>query len=252
MFEQSLIVDAVSRRNPWSFAASITVQSLLVAAALVVPLLHVAKLDTKQPDVWFLPRTLKPQEQVKPVATREQSSTSTAVLRVDRVFRPFQWPSKIPDHVATGPDLPGAPEIAIGTSGNGGPVVDIGVGLPGPVVASVLLVPPPEPKPHVQKPAAPVAPLQVGTGVQSAKLVFGPRPAYPPLAKQARISGTVHLAAHIAADGHIQGLQVISGHPMLVQAALDAVRQWNYKPTLLNGEPVEVLTEIMVNFTLNP
>jgi protein TonB len=71
------------------------------------------------------------------------------------------------------------------------------------------------------------------------------------LAKQARISGSVHLAARISTDGHIEDLRVVGGHPMLVQAALDAVRQWVYKPTLLNGVPVEVLTDIMVNFTLN-
>jgi protein TonB len=74
---------------------------------------------------------------------------------------------------------------------------------------------------------------------------------YPPLARQARIAGAVHLAALISADGRIRNLQVISGHPMLTQAALQAVSEWTYKPTLLNGEPVEVLTEITVNFTLN-
>ena len=74
---------------------------------------------------------------------------------------------------------------------------------------------------------------------------------YPPLAKQARISGVVHLNAVIAKDGTIQDLKVISGHPLLIQAAMDAVRQWVYAPTLLNGEPVEVVTQIDVNFTLS-
>jgi protein TonB len=78
-----------------------------------------------------------------------------------------------------------------------------------------------------------------------------PRPAYPPLAKQARIQGTVRFTAIIAANGSIQSLQVISGHPLLVPSAMEAVKQWVYQPTLLNGEPVEVVTQIDVNFTLS-
>ena len=69
-----------------------------------------------------------------------------------------------------------------------------------------------------------------------------PRPIYPPLAKQARIQGVVRLNAIIGKDGTIQNLTVASGHPLLVPAALEAVKQWVYKPTLLNGEPVEVVT----------
>jgi protein TonB len=76
-------------------------------------------------------------------------------------------------------------------------------------------------------------------------------PVYPPLARQTRISGTVRLHALIAKDGTVQQLEVMSGHPLLVQAALDAVKQWRYRPTLLNGEPVEVDTTIDVIFTLN-
>jgi protein TonB len=87
--------------------------------------------------------------------------------------------------------------------------------------------------------------------VQSAKLVRQPRPNYPPLAKQARISGVVKLSAVIGKDGTIRELQTISGHPLLVPAALEAVKQWVYQPTLLNGEPVEVQTQIDVNFTLS-
>ena len=78
-----------------------------------------------------------------------------------------------------------------------------------------------------------------------------PKPLYPPLAKQARISGTVRFTAIIGKDGTIQNLTLVSGHPLLVQSTQDAVRQWRYKPTMLNGEPVEVVTQIDVNFTLN-
>jgi protein TonB len=77
------------------------------------------------------------------------------------------------------------------------------------------------------------------------------QPSYPPLARQTRISGTVRLHAIISKAGTVQQLEVMSGHPLLVQAALDAVRQWKYRPTTLNGEPVEVDTTIDVIFSLN-
>ena len=86
--------------------------------------------------------------------------------------------------------------------------------------------------------------------MQAANLITQVRPVYPPLAKQARISGTVELSAIIGKDGRVQDLKVVRGHPLLVQAALDAVKNWVYRPTLLNGEPVEVSTTIDVNFTL--
>jgi TonB family protein len=92
--------------------------------------------------------------------------------------------------------------------------------------------------------------IRVGGNVQANNLIEQTRPIYPPLAKQARISGTVELAAIIGADGHIVDLQVLQGHPLLAQAALDAVKNWVYKPTLLNGDPIEVATIIDVNFTL--
>jgi TonB family protein len=98
---------------------------------------------------------------------------------------------------------------------------------------------------------APPGSIRVGGNVQQANLVSKITPVYPPLAKQARIQGTVSLYALIGKDGHIEDLSVIQGHPLLVQATLDAVQDWVYKPTLLNGNPVEVLTQIDVNFTLS-
>jgi protein TonB len=85
-----------------------------------------------------------------------------------------------------------------------------------------------------------------------AKLVRKVIPEYPPLAKTARIAGVVHLLGVIAKDGTIQNLQLISGHPLLARAALEAVGKWVYQPTLLNGQPVEVIAPIDVNFTLGP
>jgi TonB family protein len=98
--------------------------------------------------------------------------------------------------------------------------------------------------------AAPPARIRVGGNVQQNLLISQPPAVYPPLAKQARIQGVVKLSATIAKDGTMQHLDVISGHPLLIEAAMEAVRQWVYKPTLLNGQPVEVVTEIDVNFTL--
>lgn len=100
-------------------------------------------------------------------------------------------------------------------------------------------------------PAAPPSLIHIGGNVQSAKLVSQPRPIYPAEAKQARIQGVVKLDAIIGKDGTVQNISVISGHPLLVPAALDAVQNWVYQITLLNGEPVGVETEIDVNFTLS-
>jgi protein TonB len=96
----------------------------------------------------------------------------------------------------------------------------------------------------------PVA-LRVGGNVQAVNLINKITPMYPPLAKQARIQGTVRFNATIAKDGTVKNLEIVSGHPLLAEAAQEAVKQWVYKPTLLNGQPVEVETQIDVNFTLS-
>ena len=92
--------------------------------------------------------------------------------------------------------------------------------------------------------------VRVSQGVTQGLLLRRIQPNYPPLARQARIQGSVLLQAEISKDGSIQNLRLISGHPMLAPAAIDAVKQWKYKPYILNGEPVEVETQITVNFTL--
>jgi TonB family protein len=93
--------------------------------------------------------------------------------------------------------------------------------------------------------------IRVGGNVQAANLIRKVMPVYPPEAKNARIQGTVRFEAILARDGTVQSLQLFSGHPLLVKAARDAVQQWVYKPTLLNGELVEVETTVDVNFTLS-
>jgi protein TonB len=92
--------------------------------------------------------------------------------------------------------------------------------------------------------------VKVSEGVEQAQLVSRIEPQYPVLAKETRTQGTVFLRAIISREGRITSLEVLSGHPLLVREALDAVRQWRYRPTLLNGEPVEVETSITVIFRL--
>ncbi|HYM09304.1 MAG TPA: energy transducer TonB [Bryobacterales bacterium] len=88
--------------------------------------------------------------------------------------------------------------------------------------------------------------------MQRSKQIYAPLPLYPPLARQQRISGIVKLTAIIGKDGTVEHLTAVTGHPLLIPAALEAVSKWRYSPTLLNDEPVEVLTEIDVHFTLSP
>jgi TonB family protein len=106
------------------------------------------------------------------------------------------------------------------------------------------------PAPAAGADATPPSRIRVGGNVQQTKLISQPRPVYPQEAKQAHIQGIVKLNAIVGKDGAIQHLEVISGDPALVPSALDAVKQWVYQTTLLNGQPVEVMTQIDVNYTL--
>jgi TonB family protein len=90
--------------------------------------------------------------------------------------------------------------------------------------------------------------VRVGSEAQAAKLVYQPKPEYPALAKSARVQGAVRLEVVVAKDGTVEKLRVLSGHPMLVEAAEAAVERWRYEPTVLNGNPIEVVTEVDVDF----
>jgi protein TonB len=142
-------------------------------------------------------------------------------------------------------------------SSSGGVVGGVPGGVPGGTAGGVIGgiiggIPSAAPPPAVKEVKA-VTPqrVRVGGNVQQANLIKKVTPTYPPLAKQARISGQVRFTAIIGKDGTIQNLQLVSGHPLLVAAAQEAVKQWIYKPTLLNNEPVEVITQIDVNFSLS-
>jgi protein TonB len=110
--------------------------------------------------------------------------------------------------------------------------------------APVATVSIPNPPPGVTR-------VRIGGNVAAANLIRKVIPVYPPLAKQARIQGTVRFTAIIGTDGNVVSLQLVEGHPLLVEAAQDAVSQWQYQPTLLNGAAVQVITQIDVNFTLS-
>ena len=132
-------------------------------------------------------------------------------------------------------------------------------GVPRWVLGSIAAsVPPPvvEHAPEPLRAAAPVAGptvarIRQGGEVDPAQSIFRPQPVYPSLARSMRVSGVVQLIGVIGTDGHIKELRVLSGHPLLARAALDAVARWIYKPTLLNGTPVEVEAPITVTFRLN-
>jgi periplasmic protein TonB len=104
--------------------------------------------------------------------------------------------------------------------------------------------------PAPKTPAIPEPLRRIGGDVLEARIINRVLPEYPPLARQMRVSGAVQLVGVISRDGQVKSLEVISGHPLLVKAALAAVQQWRYRPTMLNGEPVEVIAPITVNFLL--
>ena len=132
--------------------------------------------------------------------------------------------------------VPGAVEAGTGTSQGG---VPFGFSTNGSL-----------PPPPVTTRAPATKRIHLTSVIEEAKLIFHPSPEYPPLARRARIQGTVLLEAIISKDGTIQDLKAVSGHPLLIQSALDAVSHWRYQPTLLNGNPVEVVTEVQVKFIL--
>jgi TonB family protein len=118
----------------------------------------------------------------------------------------------------------------------------------GMIIPSITTAPPPPP---AGMPMMAPSAIRVGGNVQQMNLISQVQPAYPPEAKAARVQGKVRFDATIGADGHVENLHVVSGPPLLVNSAMEAVRQWVYKPTLLNGQPVKVITQVDVNYTLS-
>jgi protein TonB len=244
MFEQTFVQSQAQTRKPWTVAVSLSLQCLVVGALLLIPLLHPQALLTPKPPQPRVIRTWITQPPPPPQTERPRAAILSApVTRRTLVYVPQNA------HPAASPSvgIPSTDQDSVAWSGPlsttfGGPSFGDTTQLPPRAVAQ------PRTPPVAQN--ATTGPLKISQGVQGAKLLFSPHPAYPPLAKITHTQGIVKLEATIAADGSIRNLRVVSGPPLLIDAAVDAVRQWRYSPTLLNGVAVEVLTEIDVSFTL--
>ena len=242
MFDQTFVNTHAPTRRPWTVVASLTLQTGVVGLVILLPMLHPEILRPKPLEMpIYLPLRAAPQPPPELHAATRAPSSARPVFTGPPVLT---MPATIPAHVSMiADDAPSLPMIG---AVSGGPYV----GIPGAVGLPDRIAPLSE-TPPAAKPAPPAGPMHVSTGVQAARLIFGPKPAYPPLARAARVQGNVRLQAVIGPDGSIRNLQVISGQPLLVNAALAAVQQWRYQPTLLSGNAVEVITEIDVNFTLS-
>ena len=238
MFDDLVVSSANPQRTnkPWTVALSFLIQFGIVFVMILIPLIYTEALP-KQMLTTFLvapPPAAAVQRVVKPIARIIHNGQMTAPTVIPKKVSMIKEEELPPDVGAVGVagGVPGG--VPGGQAGGvlGGIIGGTGAGLP----------PPP-------KAAAPKS-IRVGGNVAQANLIRQVTPVYPPIAKTAHISGTVLLHAIIGKDGTVQDLQYISGPPLLMKNAMDAVRQWRYKPTLLNGEPVDVDTTISVVFTL--
>ncbi len=253
MFEQVFVEDMAKTNKSWTVVVSFIGQCFLIGVAILIPLIYTDTLPRTQLTS-FLVAPPPPPPPPPPPAAAPVKVLKTIPRQVDAGR--LMAPKVIPKEIAMIKEEE-LPPVSGGVGVVGGVPGGVPGGGPGGVIGGIIssvpqAAPPPPPPPVVKEAPKPVAPqrIRVGGNVQQAKLLNQPRPVYPPLAKQARIQGTVRFNAIIGRDGTIQNLQVVSGHPLLVPSALEAVRQWRYQPTLLNGEPVEVVTQIDVNFTL--
>jgi protein TonB len=250
MFDQTF-VDGVGKTNKsWTVALSFGAEFLAIGVMILIPLIWTEVL----PKASLVNMLTAPAPPPPPPPPPPPAPPVVKVHVIPRQFngQTLQAPREIPKQVAMITDdalPPASVSSGVGVPGGipGGSSSGLGGGVgfaPPPAAA------PPPPKVDVVKPK-PVGPQVIGGKVQAAKLINGPKPNYPTIAKSARIQGTVVLQAIIAEDGTVQKLTVLSSaNPLLTPAAIEAVKKWVYQPTLLNGEPVQVITEITVNFTL--
>ncbi len=245
MFDDLVECSPVPKKTnkPWTVALSTIIQVGLLGILVLIPLIYTEALPKTMLTTLLVapppppppppPPAMTPVKIVKPVAR---------LIQAGKLMAPRAIPKQV--NIIKEQELP--PDVAVvGVQGGvpGGVPGGQAGGVLGGIIGGVGSNLPPPPKEAPKR-------IRVGGQVQTAKLVNKVTPVYPALAKQARISGTVRLQAVIAKDGSVVELQVLSGHPLLQQAALDAVRQWRYQPTLLNGEPVEVVTTVDVIFSL--
>lgn len=242
MFERSVFLGDQESRRPWTFSVSLLAQALLVVIALLVPLLS-------KPLMPVLGAALVSLQAPRPPRSAPPSPPQTAVAPTPEVFQgELRQPREIPDDVAM-VDVPreASPDVPFVEGGDPN-------GLSGRVISELIsgipiASPPPPPAPETEVAPEPAA-VRVSSTVQAARILHRVRPAYPEIARRAGIGGVVRLQAVIAADGTIEQLEVIDGHPLLISAAIGAVSQWRYRPVLLAGVAVPVNTQIDVNFKI--
>ncbi len=243
MFEQMLESSPVRRRHtsPWAFVISTTLQVIFVGVLILIPLLYTEAIDLQGfSSTWLAAPPPPPPPPPPPAAAPVRRVRQTSLMDAGKL----RAPREIPREIVILKEEP-IPQDMGGVAGGvpgGVPGGQIG-GVLGGVIGGTGGVVPPPPREAPQR-------IRVSSGVQEAKVLNRVQPSYPPLASRARIQGTVVLEAIIAKDGTVQNLRVVEGHPMLVQAAVQAVQQWRYQPTILNNEPVEVETVINVVFKL--
>jgi protein TonB len=253
MFEQSFVEGVGKTYKATSVFFSFLLQILLIGVAVLVPLIATDTLPRAQLTSFLVAPPPPPPPPPPPAAVAPVKVVKVIPRQFDagRLMAPKAIPKQIAEIKEE--ELPPV-------SGGGGVVGGVPGGVPGGTAGGVIggiigsvptAAPPPPPPVKTAEVKKEVQRIKVGGNVQQANLLRKVTPTYPPLAKQARIQGVVKFTAIIGADGRITNLQLVSGHPLLVTAATEAVKQWMYRPTLLNGEPVEVITQIDVNFTLS-
>jgi len=233
MFDQLVVSSAhgTKTNKPWTVAMSAVVQGVIVGILILIPLIYTEALPKGFMNTFLVAPAPPPPP--PPPAAPVKAVVRPRIVTPQRMVAPTMIPKKIEVIKDEAPDVGAGVEGGIGVPG----------GAPGGVLGGIIGGPPPPPKPTQTR-------IRVGGNVAAAKLIHQVQPVYPQIAKTAHVQGTVLLHAIIAKDGSIQELQYVSGPPLLMRAAMDAVHEWKYNPTLLNGEPVEVDTTIQVVFTL--
>ncbi len=243
MFEDSLIESGgkLKTKRGWTSIISFAIQLMIIGVMVLIPLIFTEALP-KTVTLGFLVAPPPPPPPPPPAAAPVKI---VKVIQTDIVNGELRTPTKIPKKVEMIKEDEAPPPVMASAGVVGGVPGGVPGGSMGGVMGSILSA-----TPTVAPKIATPQRVRVSAGVTSGLLIRKIPPTYPPLARQARIQGTVILQAQISKTGDIQNLQLISGHPMLAPAAIEAVKQWKYKPYLLNGEPVEVETQVQVNFTL--
>lgn len=256
MFEQAVLSNGPASKRVWTTFAGVTGQALLVTFAVMIPMIWPEAMPSHQ----TLLRVFTPTPPPAPPPAGERARAPLVPHAAPRPFNPsiLVVPRSVPAHpiqIVDEPPVAGTgPYVVGGIPGGSEHGIQGGTGLPeffG--TGAPTIVAPPKPVEHAKPAPTPAAPTRVPAGgrVDPGVPIYRVEPHYPPLAITAHVSGVVELEGVIGVDGRIHELKVKSGHPLLVKAALDAVRQWVYRPTRLNEQPVEVVAPITVTFRLN-